>query len=96
MICEANHGWFAEMLHNGIRIFQPQTLALSPAGGAIMGQRFCTLTQKFLFLRTFRVFRGKNTPLSPLHLFLNLMYLNLRLYGGILNLYCSYDIIYLM
>ena len=41
------------------------------------------------------VFLGvKNNPLSPLHLFLNLLDLNLRLYGGILSLYCSYGIIF--
>ena len=43
------------------------------------------------------VFLGvQNNPLSPLHLSLNLLDLNLRLYGGILSLYCSYGIIFLM
>ena len=31
----------------------------SPTGGAIMGQQFCTPTQKSLISRAFRVFRGK-------------------------------------
>ena len=38
----------------------------------------------------------KNNPLSPLPLFPDLLDLNLRLYGGILSLYCSYGIIFLM
>ena len=43
------------------------------------------------------VFLGvENILFSPLHLFLNLLDLNLRLYGGILSLYCSYGIIFLM
>ena len=40
--------------------------------------------------------RGGINRSSPLHLFPDLLDLNLRLYGGILNLYRSYDIIYLM
>ena len=45
------------------------------------------------FLRAFRVFRGKNTSLSPLHLSLNLMDLNLRLYENVLKKKNFYDII---
>ena len=33
MICEANHGWFAEMLHNGIRIFSTANLGSEPSRG---------------------------------------------------------------
>ena len=69
------------MLNKGVRTFLPQTLVQSPAGGAIMGQQFCTLTQKSLIFKGFSCFLGvQNTPLSPLHLFLNLMDLSLRLY----------------
>ena len=34
MICEANHGWFAEMLYNGIRIFSTANLGSEPSRGS--------------------------------------------------------------
>ena len=34
MICEANHGWFAEMLHNGISIFSTANLGSEPSRGS--------------------------------------------------------------
>ena len=50
---------------------------------------------KVLVFQGLFVFLGvQNIPLSPLHLFLILLDLNLRLYGGALSLNCSYDIIF--
>ena len=51
----------------------------SPTGGAILVQQFCTLTQKSLNFKDFCVFKGKKHALSPLHLLLTLLDLNLQL-----------------
>ena len=53
----------------------------SPVGGAIYVVRKDYYTRKVLVNQGLFVFLGvKNNPLSSLHLFLNLMDLNLRLY----------------
>ena len=55
MICEANHGWFAEMLHNGIRIFSTANLGSEPSRGSQQKGRYakraCSFCSLFLLVR---------------------------------------------
>ena len=51
MICEANHGWFAEMQHNGIRIFSTANLGSEPSRGSQRNstrQSACAVSFSFL------------------------------------------------
>ena len=58
----------------------------SPAGGAIAGQQFCTLTQKSLIFKGFSCFLGSKTHHLHHYIFFpDLMVLNLQLYGNILK-----------
>jgi hypothetical protein len=60
MICEANHGWFAEMLHNGIRIFSTANLGSEPSRGSHPHRSKMQPMPKSLVLQGFFGFLGQN------------------------------------
>jgi hypothetical protein len=62
MICEANHGWFAEMQHNGIRIFSTANLGSEPSRGSHNGATILHPNTKVLeFQGLFVFFWGMKT-----------------------------------
>ena len=80
-MCSPTHGGFGQEIPTVVTLTTSSGRWFEPSRGSHIGATILHPNTKVLDFQGLFVFLGvKNTPLSPLHLFLNLLDLNLRLY----------------